>query len=466
MVPRDARLPQLEPARRALAEGRYEAAFALLEEAARHPRDRTAGALGRLHLAATDALYGEAGLDRGLRALREAAAQDPSAVRWPLYRALHWEFRALQGAPSHEVRRGVAGVTANDPVAAYHAASALWRAGAARSARRALRALEPEALPTYLRWRHASLLGHAHADSGDWQDAAVAYAAAREGATLLERDTVRVHLAGALLETGRPEEARLLLAALDADAVAPDDLAWARHLEGRAELELGNPGRALACLEDALRRSEDGAFRFSVVQTVAAVLGRLGRPTEAAERLREVLPDAPDGERAYALHERAVALLEADLAEEAQASLEELLLDPDYPHRGDATADLAEARLRLGDLAGAREIATRALELGAAGPACLTLGTVAFEYYDLDEAIVWLERAVSASPPGDPTWVAAQQLLADVFAQRGPSEAERLLSHARQALAWTEAGSEWAGPLEGHVEQALRWLGGHERWLN
>ncbi|NBC95261.1 MAG: hypothetical protein GVY27_02780, partial [Deinococcus-Thermus bacterium] len=208
------------------------------------------------------------------------------------------------------------------------------------------------------------------------------------------------------------------------------------------------------------------AARYAAVQLAARALARLGRHREAAERLGSVLSGAPESERPYALHERAVALLEADVAEEAEAVLQELLLDPDYPHRGEATADLAEARLRRGDLAGARETAVRALDLGATGPACLTLGTVAFEYYELDEAVSWLEQAASASVTGDPAWVAAQQLLADVFVQRGPAAAERLLSHARQALAYTEPGSEWIGPLEAHVAQARAWLGGHERWLN
>jgi tetratricopeptide (TPR) repeat protein len=466
VVPRRARLPQLEPARRALAEGRYEAAVALLESAARRPQDRTTRALYHLHLAAADALYGADGLDRGLRALREAAAADPSAVRWPLYRALHWEFRALQGASPHEVRRGVSGVGPDDPVAAYHGASALWLAGAARSARRALQAIDDDTVPAYLHWRRAALLGHAHADSGDWQAAAGAFAAAYDGASDGERPGLRLQLAGALLELGRAEEARTLLLDLVPDDLPDGDRAWALQLEGRALLELGNPGLALERLADAERWAEDALGRFETVQIVAQALQRLGRHAEAAERLAEVLGDAPEADRAYALHERAVALLEADLAEEAEGVLEELLLDPDYPHRGDATADLAEARLRRGDLAGAQETASRALELGAVGPACLTLGTVAFEYFDLDEAVVWLERAVSATTPGDPAWVAAQQLLADVFAQQGPASAERLLSSARQALAWTEPGSEWSGPLEEHVAQARRWLGGHERWLN
>ena len=466
MAARSGSIPKLETARRALAEGRYETAFELLEDAARRPRDRAQRALFQLHLAAADALYGVDGLDQGLQALREAAASEPAVVGWPLYRALHWEFRALQGATPGEVRRGVTGVGTAEPVAAYHAASALWLAGAGRSARRALAAIDRAHLPAYLAWRHAALSGHAHAEAAAWADAATAFAVAEAGATPSERPGLRAHRAGALLEDGRADEAAALLTGVDRQDLAPSECAWVRQLQGRADLELGNPERALVHLVEAERDASDGAARYAAVQLAARALARLGRHREAAERLGSVLSGAPESERPYALHERAVALLEADVAEEAEAVLQELLLDPDYPHRGEATADLAEARLRRGDLAGARETAVRALDLGATGPACLTLGTVAFEYYELDEAVSWLEQAASASVTGDPAWVAAQQLLADVFVQRGPAAAERLLSHARQALAYTEPGSEWIGPLEAHVAQARAWLGGHERWLN
>lgn len=466
MVPRRARLPHLEPARRALAEGRYEAAFALLEDAAARTRPQKVRAFYQLHLAAADALYGQDGLDHGLRALRAVASADPVAVRWPLYRALHWEFRALQGASAHEVRRGVDRLGDDDPVAAYHAASALWRSGASRTARRALGAIDEDELPEYLRWRRAFLLGHVHADAGDWEAATVAFVDAFRSAATSEREPVRIHLASALLEIGRAEEAHRLLDAVDPEALTPADVGWGHELQGRAELELGNPKRALEHLDQAARLAEDGLRRFAAAQSRAQALARLGRHAEAADRIAEALPDAPESERAYALHERAIALLEADRIDDAQEVLDELLLDPDYPHRGEATADLAEIELRRGALSEAREAAVRALELGATGPACLTLGTIAFEYFDLDEAVVWLERAVSAAAAGDATWIAAHQLLADVYAQRGPASAENLLIHARKALSWTEGGSEWAGPLEAQVELARRWLGGHERWLN
>ena len=467
MIPRRLQLPHLEPAHRALAEGRYETAFELLEDAARRPQARGARALYHLHLAAADALYGHDGVDSGLRALRSAAEADPALVRHPLYRALHWEFRALHGAPVAEVRRGTRGIAdEDDPVAAYHAASALWSAGSVRQARRALDALAPDDLPTYLRWRRASLLGHVLTEAGEHEAAALAFAQAYSAATEPERETVRIHLAAALLELGRMPELLILLADLDDDAVTPEDLGWARQLQGRAELELGNPGRALTLLAEAERRSEDPVQRFGVVHASAQALMAQGRYGEAAARLEAVLAHAPGPERPFALHELAVALLEDEASEEAEACLEELLLDPDYPNHGDATADLAEVRLRRGDLSAARETALRALELGAVGPACLALGTIAFEYFDLDEAVGWLEQAASATAPGDPTWLAAQQLLADVFVQQGPTAAERLLTHARLALAHSDSGSEWSRPLQAYVRQARRWMGGYDRLLN
>ena len=438
----------------------------MLEHAAHGAEGAAARGRYRLHLAAADALYGRAGLDRGLQALRQAVASDPSVVRRPLYRALHWEFRALQGARAHEVRSGVARIGDDDPVAAYHAASALWLAGAGRSARTRLAALRPAMLPAYLRWRLASLRGHVLAEAGAFEEAADAFELAHGMATPLERDPVAVHWAAALLELGRFERAHDLLERLDRSRLEEDDRGWALELLGRADLELGNPGRALERFDAAEDHVPRGERRFSLHQARAQTLARMGRHAEAAACLGGAIGDAPVEDRTFALHEHAVALLEADQLDAAESVFQEVMVDPDYPHHAEATADLAEIRLRKGDLPAARETATQALELGAVGAACLTLGTVAYEYFDLDEAIVWLERTVSATTAGDPTWVAAHQLLADVHAQRGPEAAELLLLHARQALDHTEPGSEWIGPLQGHVDRARRWLGDADRWLN
>lgn len=467
MITRSVQLTRLAPAHRALAEGRYAAAHALLEDAARRTPARRTQAQYHLHLAAAEALGGEEGVDRGRRALVEAARLDPGCVTHPLYRALHWEFRALRGATASEVRRGMRGLDAqHDAVAAYHAASALYLAGAARTARRALHALTSEALPTYLRWRRASLLGMAAADAGAWQEAADAFGSSWTEAPPEERVREGVRLASALLELGRFDEMAPLLDAVDTAEVDRSLRSKARQLAGRAEIGLGNPGRALGALAEAERIAPEADLRDEAVQAAVQALLLQGRSAEAAERLEQLVARAPAEARAVTMHERAAALLDADLADEAEAVLVGVLSDPDYAYRAEATADLADARLRRGDLAGAEETGRQALAAGAVAPACLTLGQVAFEYFALDDAAGWFEQAASAATPGEPIWLAAQQLLADVFIQRGPEGAERVLIHARLALAHTEPNSEWAVSLHAHVAQARSWLGGFDRILN
>ncbi len=461
-------VPELEPAHRALAEGRIDAAVALLRDAAAASRSEATRALCQLHLASAASLHGEAGLDRGLQALRAAAGADPSAVRLPLYRALHWAFHAEQGASAHRVRRGVAGIDeGSGALPAYHAAVALHRAGAVRSALRLLQAVPAEALPRHLAWRRWSWIGRALLASDDAGGAADAFRRSVEEAPAGEVDAERIRHAHALFEHGA---ARRALGALDAvrdvEAVDAETRHLARDVRGRAELELGNPGRALEILDDAERDAPDAERRYETAHAAAQALIALGRHDAAADRIAAALAGAPDADRAHAHHERGVALLDADRPEDAAEALQEALLDPDYPHRADATADLAEAQLRTGDLNVAAETARRALDAGATGPACLVLGSVALEYYEMDDAVTWFEQAASASPAGDPIWLAAQQSLADVFAQRGPESAERLLTHARAALRYTEPSSEWTASLETYVARAREQLGGRDRTLN
>jgi len=459
-------LSQLEPAQSALAEGHYELAFALLEGAADEPVSPQARGWYRLHLAAADALYGPAGVEHGLLALREAAREEPDLVHSPLYRALHWEFRALQGAKAEEVRRGLASLQHDDSLASYHAASALWWAGSARSAKRVLLALPEQDLPLYLRWRRWSLLGHAHAELGDAEAAAEAFTVAYDETTDVERPVVALHLAHALLDSGRPMEAQHLLGYEPLERLSQEDQGWWFEVSGRVEYDLGNPERALDRFTEALQHVEDPVRRADIERECAHALTALGRPREAAVRLGAILAEVPGDERTTVLHEQAVAWIDAEDAEEGARVLRDVLLDPDYPYRAEATADLADCDFRRGDFVSARETALRALEAGATGPACLTLGAVAFEYFDLVEATEWLEQAITASSEGDATWLTAQSVLSDVFAQRGEAFAERLLQHAKAALAHCEPGSDWVGPLEAHVEQAKAWLLGQDRWLN
>lgn len=482
MLFRRQRQPDLESARQALAEGQYDVAFAMLEMALRHGPNRHALGATWLQLAALYALYGEDGLENGQPALRNAVTSDPNLASHPLYRALYWEFAAYRGASVGEVKRGLrasrntdqnspAAQTAPDPellaVASYHAAAALFAVDAARSAASRLNDIEEGALPAYLEWRRWSLLGQCAELMGEWEEAAEAFERAVALAPDLESGAERLSLAGALVELLRTEDALEQLEQVDDRVLGRDELAVHRYLLGRCHLELDNPNLALELLEQAsqLDDHEDGPS-YSVSFATAQTLAALGRSEEAAAAYQHALKLAPAEHRAFTQHEAAFAMIESDRLDQAELLLSEVVTDPSYSYRGEALADLADVYLRRGDLDGASNLAQQALELGATAPACITLGSVAFEYFRLDDATSWYEQAASASQVGDPFWVAAQQMLADVYAQMGDSYAPRLLQHAKAALDYTEPGSEWHLPLKQYVSDAKERLGGFERVLN
>ena len=469
MIFRRGRTAPIESAQQALARGQYELALSMLETAARKAARQGQGQAW-LQLAALYALYGEEGIENGLPALRSAVAVDAQLANHPLYRALFWEFAAYRGGSIGDVKRGLKDVTEADPVAAYHAASALFAVDAPKSAGRRLAAIDEARLPAYLRWRRWSLLGQCREAMGEWEGAAEAFAHAVALAPPSEREPERLSLAGALVELGRTEEAVAALNEVDGEQLRPEELTVHRYLLGRAHLELGNPNRALELLTEAqgIGESVEGPSdpSYSVAFATAQAHTALGRHQEARERFARALELAPAEHRAYTQHEAAYALIECDELEGAESLLAEVVSDPSYPHRGEALADLADVRLRYGDFEGAQNAAEQALELGASAAACLTLGNIAYEYYRLDEAVSWFEQAVGTSQPGDPYWVSAHQMLADVYAQMGEDQAARVLTHAKAALEHTEPSSEWYLPLTQFVEEARQALGGHDRLLN
>lgn len=467
MILRRSSLAELEPAQRALAEGRYDVAFTLLENAARRPRPPAAQAQYWLHLAAVYALYGEEGLENGGPALKSAVGCDPNLVEHPLYQALFWEFAAYRGGGVSDVKRGLRLATTGDnPIAVYHASSALLAVGAAKSSARRLEALDEASLPAYLVWRRWSLLGQSYETLGDWDAAAAAYLRAVEAAPAEERDAELVSHASCLLELGNTADVIATLARVEEDRLGPDDRATMRYVEGRAHLDAGNPNRAVELFVHARSLDPVEVPTFSLAYAMGQALSAIGRFDEAVAALREAIEVAPADHRAYAQHEAAFALSESDHLSEAEAMLEEVVSDPAYPHRPEAVADLADVRLKMGEFDSAESLAEQALEMGATATGCLVLGSLAFEYYRLDDAVRWFEQAISASSIGDASWLAAHQVLADVYAQKGESSAERVLHHAVAALEHTEPGSEWRLPLQRHVEWARAALGGHDRVLN
>lgn len=478
---RQQRPVDLESARQALAEGQYDVAFAMLEQALRRGPNRHAQGATWLQLAALYALYGEDGLENGQPALRNAVTSDPNLASHPLYRALYWEFAAYRGASVSDVKRGLkhrttgerqqTAVAVPDPelmaVAAYHAAAALFAVDAARSAAARLSQIDEGVLPVYLEWRRWSLLGQCSELMGEWEEAADAFERATQLAPEIEAGAERLSLAGALVELLRTSEALAQLEIVDDSLLGREERAVHRYLLGRCHLELDNPNRALELLMQAAELDDhEGGPSYSVSFAMAQTLAALGRPGEAAATYGQALKLAPAEHRAFTQHEAAFAHIESDQLDEAERLLSEVVTDPSYTHRAEALSDLADVALRRGDLEGAANLANQALELGATAPACITLGSVAFEYFRLDEATSWYEQAASASTQGDPYWVAAQQMLADVYAQMGDEYAPRLLQHAKAALDHTEPGSEWHLPLKKYVDDARSKLGGFERVLN
>jgi tetratricopeptide (TPR) repeat protein len=459
--------PLLERAERALVDGRYEEAFAALHDASQRQSDNGERAAVYLQLAACYALYGPDGVEGGAPALSAAVAADPKLASDPLYQALYWSFDAFRGGVESEIKRGLRAIGSGAPaVARFHAAAALLAVGAFKGALRALKGIDPDELPASLRWRRASLLGQAHEALSEWPEAASAYLNAAEGAPASERESERLAHAHTLLELGRSLELLPLLEVIDEGLLTPHDVGHKRYLEGRTHLELGNPNLALEAFAEVADYDADAADEFSLHYASAQALAALQRFDEALERFDAAIQAAPGEHRPFAQHEAAIVLIEAERFDEALPRLERVVADPSYPHAAEALADLADVRVRAGDLEAAQRDAERALELGAAGPANLVLGAIAYEYFRLDEAIRCYEQALSAALPGDPVWVAAHQMLTDLHAQRGEVGAEQALRHAQAALPYTDAGSDWRLPLEERILWARNLLGGHDRVLN
>ena len=130
-------------------------------------------------------------------------------------------------------------------------------------------------------------------------------------------------------------------------------------------------------------------------------------------------------------------------------------------------ADIAEAEYRLGRLPEAQASAEQALAQGAVVPASLVLGSVAMDYYHLDEALEHYERVAREAAPGTRDWVTAQQMTTDIMAQQGFPDAAAAYAHAQQALEHTDPSDDWYGTLQDHLSRAEAQMGlGKGRTLN
>lgn len=446
----------------ALAGGDYDSAFGILEramhEARGHERTRMALYLGSLH-----ALYGDAATDHLNAALQEARTLDGNVAYDPLFQALSAELDARQRGPqaippSQSVRES------SDPLARYHALCALSLADHPQEALDVQ--VASTELPEHLRWRLRSWQADAQEQLGQTADAIHLYAEAAHLASGMNRAVMLQEQAALLLQQGDPGAAKNALdqaRILYPNPVQTDDdtlsLATWHYLRAQALLNLGQPEAAHDMIREAARLEKmHGDPSYGVALVRGQVLTHLGRQEEALEAFNEALALATDQDRPYANHELGVALLDLDRPVEAREKLESVLAEPEYPYQPEVLADLAECDYRLGRLTEAQQAAEQALAQGAVVPASLVLGSVALDYFQLDDALEHYERVIREAADGSRDWITGHQMAADVMAQQGFPNPSAAYAHAQQALAHTPESDDWHVTLEDHLRKAAALL--------
>ncbi|RJF68988.1 MULTISPECIES: tetratricopeptide repeat protein [Deinococcus] len=451
----------------ALAGDDYDAAFGILDAAMREADPRTRARLA-LYQASLHALYGEAGVTDMQRSLAAARGLDASLAADPLYLALHAELQART--------TGIVSVPADllteeaPPLARYHALGALALSGQASGALDVF--LPVTDVPEHLRWRLRSWQADSHEANGQTQEAAHLYGEAAHHARGLNRAVMLQEQAALLLQLGQLDAVRQALNAARPEYTGRDpdeglNLATWHYLNAQALLQQGNPEDALREIEEAARlERHHGDMSYGVALVRGQVFSHLGRPEEALRAFEESLALATEPDRPYAQHELGVALLDLDRPLEARERLEAAAGEADYPYQPEVLADIAECDYRLGRLAEAQLEAEQALAGGAVVPASLVLGSIAMDYYHLDEALDHYERVVRESAPDTRDWVTGHQMAADIMAQQGFRDPAAAYAHAQQALEHTPESDDWHGTLQEYVRKAEALLGQGSRTLN
>ncbi|UBV42481.1 hypothetical protein LAJ19_12765 [Deinococcus taeanensis] len=445
----------------ALAGGDYDLAFGVMDAATREARTperaRLALLLGSMH-----ALYGDAATTELGTCLREARTLHPALRDTPLYQALSAELdartRGPDAAPPPQTAR-----EAQDPLARFHALCALTLAEQPQAALEI--ALPSTDLPLHLRWRLRSWEADAHEQLGQSAEAASLYAEAAHLTSGLNRAVMLQEQAALLLQLGQPDaaknaldQARPLYAARPGPQDAEEqglNLATWHYLRAQALLNLGQPEGAHDMIREAARlEAQHGDPSYGVALVLGQVLTHLGQSEQALAAFEQALALATDGDRPYANHELGVALLDLDRPLEAREKLEAVLNEAEYPYLPEVLADVAECDYRLGRLQEAQLEAEQALAQGAVIPASLVLGSVALDYFQMDEALEHYERVIREAAPDSRDWITAHQMAADVMAQQGFPNPAAAYAHAQQALAHTPESDDWYVTLQEHLRKA------------
>ena len=451
----------------ALAGDDYDAAFGILDGAMREADPRTRARLA-LYLASLHALYGDAGADDMRRALGVARGLDASLTVDPLYLALNAELQArttgIVSVPTDLLNEEI------PPLARYHALGALALSGQASEALDVF--LPVQDVPEYLRWRLRSWQADSQEATGQTQEAAHLYGEAAHHARGLNRAVMLQEQAALLLQLGQLDAVQQALAAARPEYTGRDpdeglNLATWHYLNAQLLLQQGDPEAAHREIEEAARlEQQHGDVSYGVALVRGQVLSHLGRTDEALQAFENALSLASEPDRPYANHELGVALLDLDRPLEARERLEAAAAEPNYPYQPEVLADMAECDYRLGRLTQAQEEAEQALAGGAVVPASLVLGSVAMDYYHLDDALEHYERVVRESAPESRDWVTGHQMAADIMAQQGFRDPAATYAHAQQALEHTPESDDWHVTLTEHLRRAESLLGQGSRTLN
>ncbi|MBO1437505.1 tetratricopeptide repeat protein [Meiothermus sp. CFH 77666] len=448
----------------ALHQGDYDTAFETLVRTLALAQGQEAAEVALL-LAEAYSLYGEGGIEGANRALEEGVGSVPTLEAHPRYRAILGEMRALEGASEEDVRQILP--QTHDPRALYHQAQALMYLGLPEEALEILN--RPLELPAFLAWRAQTLRGKALERLGQAAEAAAAYREAARLAVGLEHYWNLIDAAAMFVEAGMGQEALETLREAEPDAPEledPEDAATRYYLEARSQLLLGNPSLALEAIQQALAKEREGAEAAHGTPLVhGQALMQLGYPREAIEAFREAVRRAEDSDKSYALHELAVACLEAGELAEAESALREVLRDPEYGHQGEAYGDLAEILYRLGRYEEASQAAHQAIQLGSLSAGYLILGNLAYDLLHLEEALEHYTKACEEAPEGSRDWVTAQQMVVDTLAQLGFRHPDEIASRSEAVLPYLHPADEWHQTLNNYLERARSLIGG-SRTLN
>lgn len=421
-----------------------------------------------LQLASLCTLYAERGLEPARLYLSQVQSADARALQRPLFIALNAELAALRGLLASPLKDALdVAAQANDNLTLYHAAHALLLAGDVKRSRDAALQISLERLPKHLQWRSWSLRAELAERMGEGTNALKAYRLALKHAPETDKPLIRFALAESWLQLNRPDEALAVLGDDVPSTLEPAERVRGHYLIGVAQRQSGDAARALPQLRlaEALA-AELGEHPPELLQELARSQAASGQLDAALASYRTALAHTEDARRPYLQHEFTRLLRDLGQLDEAETVLRDLLSQARYPHRAEASAELAEVSYFLGKFARVKPLAEYAIKGGVVGPACLALGRVALEYFHLEEAEAWLEQASGASSQGEPLWLSAQLLLAETFAHKLDAQPERLKQYAERALVHLSPQDPWTVTLERYIEQADEVLASQKKIVN